>query len=143
MANKSAARKVTSEPEQAPDMAQLQRAGVSLKDAIAQCEAWAAAHPEPQPQPEPEPQPDALPWAEPDEPILNLAMYMPPLPGPIIKQHEPPNDLDRILCLSLLHTIVEMISGAYRIDPTRLAMEGLSPSAAEEICGFIRRGNTI
>jgi hypothetical protein len=116
--------------DEQPDMAALAAAGVPMDEAIAACEAWKASHPHPEPMREREP-----------EPFLNLAMYKEPLqPGPIISAHVV-DDTDRLLSLSVLHTVTEMIGGIAKVDPTRLVWEGLSPACATEICDFIRRGN--
>jgi hypothetical protein len=126
------------QPEQAPDMAALHAAGVPLEDAIRQCTAWAEAHPEPPPI-------IAEHVAEePQEPVrLKLSMWKPPVakpkPAPAPRVYEAARDTDGILCLSLLHTITQMIGGTYEIDPTRLAMDGLSSAAANEIADILRR----
>lgn len=115
----------------APDMGELQRLGVPMQRAIALC----SARHKPAEPPKPVVKAQAAP-----KPELNLAAYVPPIEPPrkvpIVANT---NDVDRILCLSLLHTVVEMISGNCHIDPTRLAWEGLSDAASNELCNFMRR----
>jgi hypothetical protein len=131
------------QPEAAPDMQKLFAAGVSLEDAIAQCEAWQKAHP-PEPEPQAEP-PPVIKEHMVEEPVtLNLAMYMPPVPAPepAKRVEELVTDTERFLCLSVLHTLSEQISGIARPDPTPLVWQGFSSSTARELVDFIRRGNS-
>jgi len=104
-----------------PDMEQLRREGVPLPEAIAICEAYAAAH---QVEPElEEPQPERK---------LNLAMYVPPLPR--VPQHMEP--VGELSALSLLHTLCQMIDSG-RPDVTLLVHSGFSPHTAEELTSLI------
>jgi hypothetical protein len=100
----------------APDMAALQKLGVSLDEAIAIC---AKAHK--------------------PEPFLNLAAYVPPRSAPAIPEPAKPLTDDDVDCAQWqLAQLCDMISRGESCV-TLLCNADFSESTAKELAGIIRR----